>query len=139
MTCGDAATLPLILRRSVLSALREGLGDGRPGRRVRRGPRGQPIAPRSQTAGAPPVAGTECGKHTRVYPDLGLTYFEKARRLAEGIHQEALVGKIRCLLELDEQALARDELESAQACFGLDVDLTDLRAQLEAGTSTQSE
>lgn len=63
----------------------------------------------------------------------GLGDFERARTLAESALREALLGKIRCLLELRELDLARSELDTAEAYFG-DVDFHELRAELEQAT-----
>jgi hypothetical protein len=65
-------------------------------------------------------------------PDAGLRYFEQARGLAESGLREAWIGKIKCLIELGEAGLAREELAALRDAVGPDIDLDDLAEVLAA-------
>lgn len=70
--------------------------------------------------------------------DEGLIHFERARQLAEVALHSAVVGKVQCLLEIGDFEMALDQLAAAEACFGPDVELLDLRAELEERLSSGS-
>lgn len=61
-------------------------------------------------------------------PEAGLRSFEAARESAESALREALLGKIKCLIEVGEPTLALAEIEAAAACFDSDSDFEELKA-----------
>jgi hypothetical protein len=63
-------------------------------------------------------------------PEAGLRYFQAALDRADTTLREALFGKIKCLLELRELALAEAEIEAASGYFGSDVDIQELETEL---------
>lgn len=67
---------------------------------------------------------------TAVTPQAGLRYFQAALDGADTTLREALFGKIKCLLELRELALAEAEIEAASGYFGSDVDIQELETEL---------
>jgi tetratricopeptide (TPR) repeat protein len=68
-------------------------------------------------------------------PAAALSYFEAAERLAREELKDALIGKIKCLVELGRAAEARGDLAASMQIFPDDTDLGVLQAEFEGDAS----
>ena len=64
-------------------------------------------------------------------PQEALDHFTIASKLAVESLKDALLGRVRCLIQLDQQDAALETLREAERCFPDDTDVELLRADLD--------